>query len=90
MYGGRWIVKNGCLYMPDFAILGAPGTVQLTLSGGVTAEGQPIMPHVQQLELSLGQISGIRVSGWPAGVSYTYHCLRSDCCLADRPSPVPA
>ena len=72
VYGGRWIVKDDCLYMPDLAILGAPGTIQLTLSGGITVQGQPIIPHVQQLELSLGQIERISASGWLAGLFLTF------------------
>ena len=69
VYGGKWKPEPGLLCMPDLAIIGPPGPVLLTLSGGSSPEGQPLKPHTLSLELTLGEPTRAIYSGWPSGVS---------------------
>lgn len=64
-YNGRWTFLNGVLSMPDLALLGTPGQVQMTLSGGTRVTGGCITAHTLSLQLHPGSIAELRVSGWP-------------------------
>ena len=64
-YSGRWVFQNGVLSMPDLALLGPQGTMQLMISGGRSNDGQPIKGDMLSLQLQLGNIARCCYTGWP-------------------------
>ena len=71
IYQGRWIfaAANKLLSMPDFAIVGPPGPVTLTVSGGTGFQGQPLQSGSFQAQLLLGDLATDRlgIANWPSG-----------------------
>ncbi len=64
-YSGRWGFENGVLSMPDLALLGPQGTVQLMMNGGRSNDGQPIKGDMLSLQLQVGSIAQCCYTGWP-------------------------
>lgn len=79
VYGGRWELRDNILRMPDLAIVGPPGTVCLTLSGGSTEEGQPLKLHALSLELQLGKPTKAGIYNWPSGTCLQLLCQVRAC-----------
>ena len=73
IYQGRWSFDaDSCLLsMPDFALVGPPGLVTLTLAGGTGSQGQPLQSGSFQVQLTLGDLdrSRLGVSHWPSGIT---------------------
>lgn len=67
-YEGQWTSAEGELRMPDLAIVGPPGSIQLTLTGGHTRDGQRLKAGMLTLQLQPGKMTRVRFSGWPSGV----------------------
>lgn len=55
--------------MPDFAIVGRPGPVTLTVSGGTGFPGQSLHSGSFQAQLLLGDLATDRlgIANWPSG-----------------------
>ena len=54
--------------MRDLAIVGPPGSIQLTLTGGHTQDGQRLKAGMLTLQLQPGKMTRVHFSGWPSGV----------------------
>ncbi len=71
IYQGRWIfaAASKSLSMPDFAIVGPPGPVTLTVSGGTGLQGQPLQSGSFQAQLLVGDLATDRlgIANWPSG-----------------------
>ncbi len=63
IYQGHWIfgAASKLLSMPDFAIVGPPGPVTLTVSGGAGFQGQPLQSGSFQAQLLLGDLATDRL-----------------------------
>lgn len=79
-YAGRWVFQNGVLSMPDLALLGSPGTVRLTLSGGTRDSGRCVTDNTLSLQLHPGSVAQICVDGWPPHPGTVCYCCRFQLC----------
>ena len=65
-YSGRWEqMPHGALRMSDLVLVGPPGPVHLTISGG--SVGEALKQGVLPLDLLLGPIARWQINGWPTG-----------------------
>lgn len=68
---GIWSFQpsTGLLAMTEVGIVGAPGPVALTLSGGVNSEGTPIQSATLYAQLTAGEMAKdkLGVTNWPSG-----------------------
>ena len=53
-------------------MVGMPGPVALTLSGGVSSEGIPIQPATLYAQLTVGEMAKnkLGVAHWPSGTTF--------------------
>lgn len=73
-YAAEWVFQGGVLSMPDLALLGPPGTVQLTLSGGTCDDGRHVKANMLSLQLHPGNIWQCNVKGWPSSSGTVVQC----------------
>lgn len=68
---GIWSFQpsTGLLAMTEIGIVGPPGPVALTLSGGVNSEGTPIQSATLYAQLTAGEMAKdkLGVTNWPSG-----------------------
>ena len=71
--------STGLLSLSEVAIVGTPGPVTLTLSGGANSAGTPLQSATLHAQLMAGPLAKdkLGVSHWPPGVC----CLPQSACL---------
>ena len=55
--------------MAEVGIVGMPGPLALTLSGGFNSQGNPIQPATLYAQITVGEMAKnkLRVDHWPSG-----------------------
>lgn len=65
-YSGKWEqMPHGALRASDLMLVGPPGPVHLSISGG--SSGDALKQGVLLLDLRLGPIARWQINGWPSG-----------------------
>ena len=82
--------------MAEVGIVGMPGPVALTLSGGVNSEGTPIQAATLYAQLTVGDMAKnkLGVVHWPSGTPIHAHCLfpiaHNVCCMYGKLAVCPS